>query len=72
MPTQPTRYSLYWGTDDNVEDINRYTTGGYHPIRLGDILESDTKSYHVIHKLGRGSFSTVWLARTLNDAASSP
>ncbi|THU98861.1 hypothetical protein K435DRAFT_795367 [Dendrothele bispora CBS 962.96] len=72
MSNQPKRHSLHWGTDDSVEDIDRYAPGGYHPFRLGDILKSERASYRVLHKLGRGSFSTVWLARTLNDVISSP
>ncbi|KAG6844383.1 hypothetical protein H0H87_007287 [Tephrocybe sp. NHM501043] len=65
--------SLYWEADEEVEDIKRYTTGGYHPIRLGDVLsspvsagsDSPSRQYRVLHKLGRGSFATVWLAETL-------
>ena len=34
-------------------------TGGYHPVRLGDLYNS---RYSVIRKLGWGHFSTVWLA----------
>ncbi|KAH7154355.1 kinase-like domain-containing protein [Fusarium sp. MPI-SDFR-AT-0072] len=32
----------------------------YHPICIGDHL---TDRYRVVHKLGYGSFSTIWLAR---------
>jgi len=44
-----------------AEDLSRYGPGGYHPIRLNDIL--DDGRYEILHKLGFGSFSTVWLAR---------
>jgi serine/threonine-protein kinase SRPK3 len=44
---------------DNVEDIESYTTGGFHPVHLGDIFKSQ---YKVLHKLGYGGFSTIWLA----------
>ena len=45
---------------DGVERIEHYSPGGYHPICVGDRLH---KRYRVMHKLGTGSFSTVWLAR---------
>ena len=51
----------YW--QEGVENLERYCAGGYHPTRLGD--EFSRGRYRVIHKLGYGSFSTVWLARDL-------
>lgn len=42
------------------EDIEDYTPGGFHPVHLGDVYDS---RYRVVHKLGFGGFSTVWLAR---------
>jgi serine/threonine-protein kinase SRPK3 len=45
---------------DNVEEIENYCPGGFHPIDLDDEIEG---RYKVIHKLGYGGFSTVWLAR---------
>ena len=45
----------------NVEDVEKYRKGGYHPIHLGDVLKSGR--YSILHKLGHGGFSTVWLAR---------
>lgn len=48
------------GTQDRVENLEDYQAGGYHPIHLGDRL-GNTGRYHVIHKLGYGGFSTVWL-----------
>ncbi|KAK2607758.1 hypothetical protein N8I77_006410 [Diaporthe amygdali] len=36
-----------------------YRPGGYHPVRLGDTFYD---RFHVIRKIGYGSFSTVWLA----------
>ncbi|RYP86189.1 hypothetical protein DL769_000801 [Monosporascus sp. CRB-8-3] len=44
----------------NVEDIGQYRRGGLHPIRLGDFL-GDSDRFRVVHKLGYGHFSTVWL-----------
>ena len=43
-----------------VEDLEKYQPGGYHPICLDDRLQN---RYRVVHKLGHGTFSTVWLAR---------
>ncbi|CAL1714101.1 unnamed protein product [Somion occarium] len=62
-----TQLSLYWDADDEVEDVRRYTTGGFHPIRLGDVISSPSGSsqYRILHKLGRGAFATVWLAEEL-------
>jgi len=46
-----------------AEDIAQYCPGGYHPVHLGDCFKNG--QYQIIHKLGFGSFSTVWLARDL-------
>ena len=45
----------------NAEDAELYKAGGLHPIHIGDTLKDDR--YEIVHKLGFGSFSTVWLAR---------
>jgi len=61
--------SVYWdGEDRNVEDPQRYTAGGFHPISLGDVMtaHSPPRQYRILHKLGRGAYSTVWLAETLH------
>ncbi|KAL8724109.1 MAG: hypothetical protein Q9181_006980 [Wetmoreana brouardii] len=49
---------------DGVEDPNGYHVGGYHPVNINDEL-SDGR-YHVVHKLGFGGYSTVWLAKDRN------
>ncbi|KAF7866860.1 hypothetical protein EAF04_005701 [Stromatinia cepivora] len=45
---------------DDVEEIENYSPGGFHPIHIGDEIEG---RYKVVHKLGYGGFSTVWLAK---------
>ncbi|OJJ42919.1 hypothetical protein ASPZODRAFT_161917 [Penicilliopsis zonata CBS 506.65] len=42
-----------------IEKLENYRTGGYHPVQIGDHLH---RRYRVVHKLGHGSYSTVWLA----------
>lgn len=49
---------------DYVEDVEKYVPGGYHPVDIGDVIDATEQSYRVIHKLGHGGFSTVWLVRT--------
>ncbi|KAG5964010.1 hypothetical protein E4U56_002513 [Claviceps arundinis] len=51
-------YPKYQPIED-VENINRYRLGGYHPIHIDDRLN---ERYRIVDKLGHGSFSTVWLA----------
>ncbi|KAF7322163.1 Protein kinase [Mycena kentingensis (nom. inval.)] len=51
---------------DSAEDPQSYRPGGLHPTHLGDSF-SDGR-YTVVHKLGYGLRSTVWLVR---DAESS-
>lgn len=42
------------------EDLEWYEPGGFHPVHLQDVYDS---RYSIVHKLGFGGFSTVWLAR---------
>lgn len=42
------------------EDLEWYEPGWFHPVHLQD--EYDLR-YSIVHKLGFGGFSTVWLAR---------
>lgn len=57
--SRTTGQTYYW--NERVENLERYREGGYHPTRLGD--EFSHGRYRVIHKLGYGSYSTVWLAK---------
>lgn len=45
----------------DLEDFEEYTIGGYHPIAIGDTFQDGR--YHVVHKLGFGGYSAIWLAR---------
>jgi serine/threonine-protein kinase SRPK3 len=46
---------------DKIERVEEYRPGGFHPIVVGDLLAHGR--YRVIHKLGFGGSSTIWLAR---------
>lgn len=46
---------------EGVEDLEQYRTGGFHPVVLDSTYNENR--YHIIHKLGYGTYSTVWLAR---------
>jgi hypothetical protein len=48
------------------EDANRYRPGGLHPVAVGEVYESSCARYKIIHKLGWGAYSTVWLASVLD------
>ncbi|CAK7275520.1 hypothetical protein SEPCBS57363_006732, partial [Sporothrix epigloea] len=49
---------------ESFEDTQKYAPGGYHPVDIGDVISSGEREYEVIHKLGHGGFSTVWLVRS--------
>lgn len=51
---------------DDVERLERYQLGGYHPVLTGDLLAD---RYRVVHKLGYGTYSTIWLAHDRQRAA---
>ncbi|KAF8870261.1 kinase-like protein [Gymnopilus junonius] len=56
---------------DSTEEIPQYIPGGYHPIAIGDILgTNDSCRYRIMHKLGYGSYSTVWLAQKTDSSNS--
>lgn len=46
---------------EEVEQLERYKFGGYHPVALGDTLRHGR--YRIINKLGHGTYSTSWVAR---------
>lgn len=47
---------------DYIEDVERlelYEKGGYHPVMIDGILHG---RYHIVDKLGHGGYATIWLA----------
>ncbi|PLN76142.1 kinase-like domain-containing protein [Aspergillus taichungensis] len=45
---------------ESVERMEYYQEEGYHPVEIGDHFHD---RYRVVHKLGHGTYSTIWLAR---------
>ncbi|KAL8687310.1 MAG: hypothetical protein Q9218_006477 [Villophora microphyllina] len=63
--TEPQEYGiLVYPPMEYVENFNCYHPGGFHPVHLDD--EFCNGRYRVVHKLGYGSYSVVWLARDQN------
>ena len=58
MTTSPESPLYIQETD--VEDLEDYCPGGLHPTIIGNIFHD---RYTVVHKLGYGGYSTIWLAR---------
>ncbi|KAJ5374529.1 hypothetical protein N7517_006535 [Penicillium concentricum] len=54
-----TPYHLYEPIEA-VESSERYSAGGYHPVAIGDRFQD---RYRVVHKLGHGGYSTIWLTK---------
>ena len=50
--------SLIYKWHEDIEDLERYHVGGYHPVHLQD--EYSGGRYRIVHKLGYGAY---WLAR---------
>ena len=55
VSTSNSKYQLI----EDVETLENYQPGGYHPVQINDRLHNQ---YRVVHKLGYGSFSITWLA----------
>ncbi|KND87235.1 Serine/threonine-protein kinase SKY1 [Tolypocladium ophioglossoides CBS 100239] len=67
MPANSLGASQRWnslvlrGYEEYLEKARSYRSGGYHPVHLDDCLHDGR--YRVIHKLGYGGYSTVWLCQ---------
>ena len=59
-PCKPRSQVQYTPLED-IEPIERYQPGGFHPIAIGDTLHNSR--YRIVHKLGFGGYATIWLAR---------
>lgn len=55
------RYEDVYIPEVDLEDFEDYIIGGYHPTVIGDHFHDGR--YEVVHKLGFGGYSTIWLAR---------
>ncbi|KAF5582802.1 SRPK2 bound unphosphorylated [Fusarium pseudocircinatum] len=62
MSTPSVRYKYL----EEVEVLEDYRPGGYHPVQINDTLHHDR--YQIVHKLGHGTFSTAWLALDRNSS----
>lgn len=58
--TEPQNGAIRFAFIEDGEPPGRYRLGGYHPLSIGDILH---QRYRIVHKLGFGSYSTIWLAK---------
>jgi hypothetical protein len=47
----------YQFMDESIEPFEGYAAGGYYPLQIGHCLGP----YHIVHKLGHGDSSTIWL-----------
>ena len=56
-----TMYRPIYRHHEEMENLEKYCPGGLHPVHIRDKI-ADGK-YEVIHKLGCGGWSTIWLAR---------
>ncbi|KAN0070890.1 CMGC kinase [Elaphomyces granulatus] len=52
------------GVEEYVEDVKNYARDVFYPICIGDVL---VQTYRIEHKLGHGCFSTIWLARDIQE-----
>ena len=62
-PASSKRQPIVYVWNEDVESLEDYCPGGYHPVHIGDTFSAGR--YEVIHKLGHGSYSTVWLCKDI-------
>lgn len=74
----PMSFYYYPMDDPNKEPLELYRPGYLHPVIVGNIICPDPSSnsnrpadlptgYRILHKLGHGGESTVWLAQGLEN-----
>lgn len=66
MPTSDTRSVLNYPPPSKhhiFESVLDYKKNGFCPIHLNDLITLEGREFQIIHKLGSGGTSTVWLAR---------
>ncbi|RBR18534.1 uncharacterized protein FIESC28_05989 [Fusarium coffeatum] len=59
--SDPSNFRFECPQVDNSEYVEAYETGGLHPVHLGDRYDNDR--YRIVHKIGFGDNSVIWLAR---------
>lgn len=52
---------LVYVEEPDIEELEAYTPGGFHPTDIGD--QFCDGRYEVVHKLGYGGYSLIWLAQ---------
>jgi serine/threonine protein kinase len=57
---RPSKLKYQYVDPDEVERLDYYVPGGYHPVQIGD--EFHNGRYVIVHKLGFGRSATTWLA----------
>lgn len=55
------KYCIDPEDEAELEDVERYEPGGFHPLILDEFLCNGR--FEVTHKLGQGGFATIWLCR---------
>ncbi|GAB1210543.1 hypothetical protein APSETT445_009338 [Aspergillus pseudonomiae] len=60
MPTRLEPSTVKYKYVEEVERLDYYIPGGYHPVMLGDQFSAGR--YVIAHKLGFGRSATTWLA----------
>lgn len=58
MTEKPERLGPIYTFAGDIEDPEWYKKSGFHPVHIEELHHS---RYRVVHKLGYGSYSTVWL-----------
>ncbi|CAG8907939.1 unnamed protein product [Penicillium egyptiacum] len=59
-PRRDTSFRHLYEPIEAIEKLESYSVGGYHPIAIGDQFHD---RYRIVHKLGHGTYSTIWLAQ---------